>query len=384
MSNFLKNKKILISIISVLILTILIVGGIFLFKGNNKDTNVNKSETISNYVAYIKINPSIKLEYKQVCNNNKCDEPIVLKYELVNDDAKNIFKDIDLLQNDNTLYKVIDLITETTKNNNIKFDKVEIYSNWNNAQAYMNENSKNKEIYKVSVNSNEELSKISNQLLKNEEVKIEKDNVNQETNSPNKDNVSNNKNPNNSQKPSQNEVPKKDPEPTTEKEISPGIYVVDADGYGDYLDGKDVNPYGERRYHKFVSTSKLGCKDAIDKHACKEFWMNYFAPKVEEVRKDWESEKGVLDWYKSDHEVTLKKYDEYKTGLEKCSVSVEEAEKEYYTTYCEDAKGYFKYYEDRLNAEKVNIPHQERQVEVAYLQYKEHLDAYNIYKNLPY
>ena len=46
MSNFLKNKKILISIISVLILTILIVGGIFLFKGNNKDTNVNKSETM--------------------------------------------------------------------------------------------------------------------------------------------------------------------------------------------------------------------------------------------------------------------------------------------------------------------------------------------------
>jgi len=274
MSNFLKNKKILISIASVLILAILISGGIFLFKENKKGTEKNKQDSTSNYVAYIKINPSIKLEYKQVCNNNKCDEPIVLKYELVNDDAKNIFKDIDLLQNDNTLYKVIDLITETTKNSNIKFDKVEIYSNWNNAQTYMNENSKNKEIYKVSVNSNEELNKISNLLIKNEDIPNEmfvpsKNELPEGAHYATKEEAEKygipegtiiypeqkmnefveperteeqlqkeyeyfygNKNQQNNVQ--DNSSQKKDQEPTTEKEIAPGIYVAEASGYGDY------------------------------------------------------------------------------------------------------------------------------------------------------
>ena len=89
MKKIVKNKKILICVITTLILISLIVGGIFLFSKDDEEKTQNK-ETTNNYVAYIKINPSIKIEYSQTCNEITCNDPIVTKYELINEDAKNI------------------------------------------------------------------------------------------------------------------------------------------------------------------------------------------------------------------------------------------------------------------------------------------------------
>ena len=428
MKKFLKSKKLLIGIAFIIILIILIVGGIFLFKENKN----NKEETTSNYVAYIKINPSIKLEYKQICNNNKCEEPIVLKYELINDDAKNIFEDIDLLQNDKTLYKVINLITETTKNNNIKFDKVEIYSDWKNAQSYMNENSNNKEIYKVSINTNDELNKISNLLIKNEDIpdemfvtskdelpegahyatkeEAEKYGVSEGTiiypeqsmtGNTNKKELTEeeinaeyerfygNKNQQ-EQNPSTNNSSETKEELIPEKELAPGLYVVNGSGFGDYTKGENVSLVpGGRRYFKFVSTSKLGCADAKDKSACKKAWMDYLAPKVETVKQEYFNMKAAYDaYYPVEYEKEQKDFQEkvnsYKEGLALCESNPEEAAKKYYSSYCSDTPGYLKYYEDRLKQDQVNKVNLENDIEAARYHYEEHLAAYNIYKNLPY
>ena len=62
MKKIVKNKKILIYAITTLILISLIVGGIFFFSKDNEEKTQNK-ETINNYVAYVKINPLIKIEY---------------------------------------------------------------------------------------------------------------------------------------------------------------------------------------------------------------------------------------------------------------------------------------------------------------------------------
>lgn len=138
MKKIIESKKILICVIATLIIIGLIVGGIFLFSKNNKKQPQN-NETTNNYVAYIKINPSIKIEYSQTCNQNTCNDPIVTKYELINEDAKNIYKDIDLLGSDKDLIKVINLICETAKENDIVFDTINIYSNWDKFETYLEE-----------------------------------------------------------------------------------------------------------------------------------------------------------------------------------------------------------------------------------------------------
>lgn len=428
MKKFVKNKKVLISITSVLMLAILVGGSIFLFKENTKDTENNNQNSTSNYVAYIKINPSIKLEYQQICKNDKCDEPIVLKYELVNDDAKNIFKDIDLLQNDKTLYKVIDLITEITKNNNIKFDKVEIYSDWNNAQAYLNETSKNKDIFKVSINTNDELKEISNLLIKNENIPDEmfvpsKDELPEGAHYATKEEAEkygipegtiiyptesmkefvqperteeqlqkeyeyyygNKKQENNSQ---ESNPQKKDEEFTSQKDLGNGFVKEEAEGYGDYI-VETEKWVGETMYLNVTEKSKLGCKDAIDKHACKESWMEYFALKMGgNFTGVFVKDTSNLDNYLEQANRYLPKYDFYKTGVERCKVDREGTEADiasgYYTGFCDDAPGYLEYIQTIKDNHEKTIQYWTDFMNAAEAHYNELYKAWSLYKNLPY
>lgn len=142
MKSLLKNKKIIIGVSAVLII-LLIIGGIILLNNGNK--NSKSKDTTKNYVAFVKINPSIKLEYTQTCKETdeedifECDEPVVTKYDLVNEDAKNIYKDINLLDSSKDLFKVLNLICETAKDNGVVFEKVDIYSDWDKIENYINE-----------------------------------------------------------------------------------------------------------------------------------------------------------------------------------------------------------------------------------------------------
>ena len=136
--------------------------------GNKKSSNevVNKKEEVKevtdNYVAYIKINPSIKLEYSQKCNEidgkkQDCEDPIVNTITPINDDAKEIFKDVDLLSEDKNLKNVLNKIYTKVEEKGIKVDKVEIESNWDNMNDYLSKESSTEETksttkYNVTVN----------------------------------------------------------------------------------------------------------------------------------------------------------------------------------------------------------------------------------------
>ena len=68
-NKFFKNKILMISIVTVLIIILFveIIVGIIQLREKRKN-----NEIINNYVVYININPLIKVEYKETCINEEC------------------------------------------------------------------------------------------------------------------------------------------------------------------------------------------------------------------------------------------------------------------------------------------------------------------------
>lgn len=173
MKKMLKNKKILIGLLIIFIL--LIFGGAILLFNNNdnkqKETDNNKTIT-TNYTAYIKINPVIKLEFTQTCTNTEknaninteCNDPVVTKYELINKDAQTIYKDVNLVDITDQLWSVLNLINTTAKEHDIDVKTIEIYSDWNKIEQFI-DNQNNTEYtwnYEININDKEELKDIEN------------------------------------------------------------------------------------------------------------------------------------------------------------------------------------------------------------------------------
>ena len=142
------NKKVLGIVSVVIVLVAGIATSVILFLNSRDKKEVTPKEINEKYVAYIKINPSIKLDYSRKCikyNNERteCEEPVVDNYELVNDDAKDIFENVDLTANSKNLVDVVSLIFEKVKDAGIEIKDVEIQSDWNNIENYLEEASTN-------------------------------------------------------------------------------------------------------------------------------------------------------------------------------------------------------------------------------------------------
>lgn len=141
-----KNKKTLIIVLCV-VLGLLILGGLLWVLFFNKEKEPERkvaNTTTDKYVAYIKINPSLKLNYSQKCveytdKTVECEDPVVAEYDLVNDDAKEIYKDVDLLAEGKDLATVIQLICKTAEKKGIDTTSVQIQSDWNNLNTYLTE-----------------------------------------------------------------------------------------------------------------------------------------------------------------------------------------------------------------------------------------------------
>ena len=142
-----------------------IIGGIFLiilvfvfcfFISNKKGVYKNKDEQKQNiieknYIAYVNINPLIKLEFKETCvledtkgedETYVCEKPVVTNYILVNEDAKNIYNNIDFNETGGNLYEVLDKIVKVARDEGVVFDKVSIKSDWSNFMEFKKENEK--------------------------------------------------------------------------------------------------------------------------------------------------------------------------------------------------------------------------------------------------
>lgn len=136
--KFLKNKKILIICASIIII-LLIVGGIFFFK---KDKTSDKEEKVlkeQNYTMYVSINPLVKFVFKESyyeCkgdNGNKtiCSEVSneVLDYTLINDDAKEFYKDLNF--KGKTYIDTLIMLCDVARDNNVSFESIDLVTDYN-------------------------------------------------------------------------------------------------------------------------------------------------------------------------------------------------------------------------------------------------------------
>ena len=73
-------------------------------------------------------------------------------------------------------------------------------------------------------------------------------------------------------------------------------FWTQASGYGDYIKGDHVYLYeGGPRYFKFYETSKIGCKDAIDKKSCANWYINDLTPRLASVKDNLETWQNQYD-----------------------------------------------------------------------------------------
>ena len=178
-----EKHKFLIIVISFFLSVAIITGSYLIAEArNNNNLRVHKEETNS---MYVKINPLVKLTFKDeysLCKNKKGKKEIcgnhhytVTGFELVNDDAKNIYKGLDL--KDKNLYQVLLTLCETASSNKILFNKVEITTDSDtikndNILKYLKNNAKNKISYSIYVDYDKHLNE--EKVLKEEEEKSEK------------------------------------------------------------------------------------------------------------------------------------------------------------------------------------------------------------------
>ena len=162
------NKKIVfivISVVLVIALALFITLNIF---------NKNKEETlvVNQYNAYINIDALVKLSFSVSCKEDKCDNPVVDDYVLVNDKAKDIFNEIDVKNKE--LSDVLSLLVNTAKDKNVSFEKIDYYTDWNN-KKYWKDN-EYFDILNIVITSKKDLDKYVKEHVKNKyEVSFDSD-----------------------------------------------------------------------------------------------------------------------------------------------------------------------------------------------------------------
>lgn len=181
MKKILENKKLLAIIIGVILLVI--IGIISLVLINNKpskkeDNKVQKEEI---HTMYVKINPLVKLTYKETfykCKDKEGKDTLcadgtgtVMGYELINDDAKEFYKDLDF--NGKYIGEVLLMLCETARDNNVGFESLEIttdseHFNKEEMLDYLKDNSKYEFSYDIYVNFEEHIDE--DEIVKDEEI----------------------------------------------------------------------------------------------------------------------------------------------------------------------------------------------------------------------
>ena len=129
-----KDKKKILILCGIILLLIII--GIIIFCLLNKSNNNSISNDKKIYEMTIEINPSVKLYYSfnnEVCTygDSECikNDTKVENYELLNEDADNIYKDIDFKDKD--IFDALLMMCDEAKKSNIEFNSITIHSNYN-------------------------------------------------------------------------------------------------------------------------------------------------------------------------------------------------------------------------------------------------------------
>ena len=131
MKEFLKSKKAFI--LAGIVILIIILVCLFCFTNKKEEQNLINNET--SYVAYIKINPFVKVTFNITDN---CEDKFnchdftsnVTDISLLNEDAKSLYKDLDY--KNKSLEELISSLISIAKEKNISTTNVDITTNWPN------------------------------------------------------------------------------------------------------------------------------------------------------------------------------------------------------------------------------------------------------------
>lgn len=135
---FANRKKLFVILAVVFILILIFVEAIILTKTRNNKV----LETEEVYTIYVKINPLVKMTFKEEykkCKNNHDEYEIcssisteVLSLKLVNNDAKELYNDLNLVGSN--LYEAILELVNTSKDNDLDFKNLEITTDSNQVE----------------------------------------------------------------------------------------------------------------------------------------------------------------------------------------------------------------------------------------------------------
>lgn len=137
LKEWIKNNKTLVRIIGgiILIAIVVLIISLIVKKAGSNDNKILKEQT---YTMYVKINPLVKLTFKETfyeCTKASGEKDIcskvtngVVDYELVNNDAKDIYNDIDF--NGLSVIESLIKLCDVARDNDIGFESLEVTTNY--------------------------------------------------------------------------------------------------------------------------------------------------------------------------------------------------------------------------------------------------------------
>ena len=173
------KKELIFGLIGLL----LVVSLVIIFFSSSKSANKLTEPIVHEkaYVMYLKINPLVKLDFKEVykeCFNESGDKyvceqkkNVVTNYQFLNNDAKTMFYNLDI--NEKELNDVIVMLCDTAKEKGVKFDSFELTSNYNlnknELESFIKNNSNNNLDLNINYNYKENIDE--NEIIGNEDEK---------------------------------------------------------------------------------------------------------------------------------------------------------------------------------------------------------------------
>lgn len=123
------------------IIVFIIIGCILFLFDNKKverDYNKENKEITKNYIVYVKASALLRLDIEEnytKCEDDKCLRSLLVTYvELIDDKAKSIFKNEDLLE-DNSFSEVFENVVDIITDHNDKIDSFTIYSDFEDIKS---------------------------------------------------------------------------------------------------------------------------------------------------------------------------------------------------------------------------------------------------------
>ena len=187
-----KNKKILLGIIGIILLIEVIIF-VFILGLNKNDNKADKLAVKQNlieekYVMYVKINPLVKLTFKESyyeCENENGEKEVcssreneVTGYELLNDDAKEVYQAIDF--KGKNILDSLAILCDKAKDKDIEIKSLKLTSDWEDIpdkteiKKQLTEESKYSVDYEIVIDYQKSVDVqeiLNNELLDNPEIK---------------------------------------------------------------------------------------------------------------------------------------------------------------------------------------------------------------------